>query len=179
LSTRDVTAHPAADWTPRQLRAAIPRNHHPYQFLIHDRDSIFSRDLDEELKGSLGLRVRRTPVRAQKANAYCEWLIGTMRHECLDFMIPLNERHLRRSLQCWVAHYNKGRPHSSLGPGIPEKTMDRHLPHPKTQRHRLPRDWEIRAKDILGGLHHEYWLEQGIGVTVRGFCKGGSFVSVF
>ena len=92
----NVTAHPTADWTLQQFREAIPSNH-PYQFLIHDRDSIFSPELDEELNGSFGLRVLRTPVRAPKANAYCERLIGTVRRECLDFMIPLNERHLRRS----------------------------------------------------------------------------------
>ncbi len=155
----NVTAHPTAEWTLQQLREAIPSDH-PYQFLIHDRDSIFSRELDEELKGCFGLRVLRTPVRAPKANAYCERLIGTVRRECLDFMIPLNERHLRRSLRCWVMHYNKGRPHSSLGPGIPKKTLNRPLPRPNTHRHRLPRDCEIRAKNILGGLHHEYWLDQ-------------------
>ena len=155
----NVTAHPTAEWTLQQLREAIPSDH-PYQFFIHDRDSIFSRDLDEELKSSFGLRVLRTPVRAPKANAYCERLIGTVRRECLDFMIPLNERHLRRSLQCWITHYNKGRPHSSLGPGFPEKTSDRPRRRPTTHRHRLPRDCEIRVMDVLGGLHHEYWLDE-------------------
>jgi transposase InsO family protein len=155
----NVTAHPTAEWTLQQLREAIPSDH-PYQFLIHDRDSIFSRKLDEELKGSFGLRVLRTPVRAPKANAYCERLIGTVRRECLDFMIPLNERHLRRSLQGWITHYNQGRPHSSLGPGFPEKTSDRPRPRPTTHRHRLPRDCEIRVMDVLGGLHHEYWLDE-------------------
>jgi transposase InsO family protein len=116
----NVTAHPTADWTLQQFREAIP-SYRSYQFLIHDRDSIFSRDLDEELKGSFGLRILRTPVRAPKANAYCERLIGTVRRECLDFMIPLNERHLRRSLQGWITHYNKGRPHSSLGPRVSRK----------------------------------------------------------
>src|SRR5664280_1945777 len=67
-----------------------------------------------------GLRVLRTPVRAPKANAYCERLIGTMRREFLDFVIPLGESHLRSLLKQWVAHYNQSRPHSSLGPGIPE-----------------------------------------------------------
>ena len=81
----NVTAHPTAEWTLQQLREAIPSDH-PYQFLIHDRDSIFSAVLDEELKSSFGLRVLRTPVRAPKANAYCERLIGTVRRECLDFM---------------------------------------------------------------------------------------------
>jgi len=94
--------------------------------------------------------------------AYCERLVGTVRRECLDFMILLNERHLRMTLCPWVAHYNKGRPHSSLGPGIPEKYSDGPLTGPKNHRHRLPRDCEIKAKDILGGLHHEYWPEQRV-----------------
>ena len=43
----------------------------------------------------------------------------TVRRECLDFLIPLNEGHLRSLLKEWVTHYNRGRPHASLGPGIP------------------------------------------------------------
>ena len=157
----NVTAHPTADWTLQQFREAIPSDH-SYQFLIHDRDAIFSSELDEDLKRSFGLRVLRTPVRAPKANAFCERLVGTVRRECLDFMILLNERHLRMTLRSWVTHYNRGRPHSSLGPGIPETAMDKPLPRSKMQGHRLPGDCEIRAKDILGGLHHEYWLEQRV-----------------
>ena len=155
----NVTAHPTAEWTLQQLREAIPSDH-PYQFLIHDRDSIFSAELDQELESTFGLRVLRTPVRTPQANAYCERLIGTVRRECLDYMIPLNERHLRRTLQSWVVPYNKGRPHRSLGPGIPEQTPDRPLPRPQGHRHPLPRDCQIRSDEILGGLHHEYWLEK-------------------
>jgi putative transposase len=155
----NLTAHPTASWTLPQFREAIPSDH-SYQFLIHDRDSIFSRELDEQLKNDFELKVLRTPVRAPKANAYCERLVGTVRRECLDFMIPLNERHLRMTLRSWVTHYNKGRPHSSLGPGIPETALGGRLRRPRIHGHRLPRDCEIRARDILGGLHHEYWLEQ-------------------
>ena len=116
-----VTAHPIADWTLQQFREAIPSDH-SYKFLIHNRDSIFSRELDQQLKSDFGLRVLRTPLRAPTANAYCERLVGTMRRECLDFVIPLNERHLQMTLRSWVTHYNQGRPHSSLGPGIQEKS---------------------------------------------------------
>ena len=157
----NMTSHPTADWTLQQLRETMPSDH-PYQFLIHDRDSIFSSALDEELKSMFGLRVLRTPVQTPQANAYCERLIGTVRRECLDFMIPLNERHLRGTLRTWVDHYNRGRPHSSLGPGIPEETPERPASRLQEQRHRLPRDYEIRVQDILGGLHHEYWLEQTV-----------------
>src|SRR5881409_1001865 len=88
----------------------------PYKFVIHDCDSIYSRELDSSLR-SLGLRVLRTPYRSPQANAFCERLIGSARRECLDFVIPLNESHIRMILKPWVAHFNRGRPHSSLGPG--------------------------------------------------------------
>ena len=88
-------------------------------------------------------------MRAPKANAYCERLIGTVRRECLDFMIPLNEQHLRKTLRFWAAHYNKGRPHASLGPGIPESPVVNLLPHQHRQRHTVPPDCQIRAQSIL------------------------------
>jgi len=157
----NLTAHPTADWTLQQFREAIPSDH-SYQFLIHDRDSIFARELDQQHKSDFKLKVLRTPERAPTANAYCERLAGTVRRECLDFVIPLNERHLRMTLRSWATHYNKGRPHSSLGPGVPEKSSDSSLAGPRNHRHRLPSDCEIRAKDILGGLHHEYRPEQRV-----------------
>jgi putative transposase len=157
----NVTAHPTADWTLQQFREAIPSDY-SYQFLIHDRDSIFSQELDQQLKSDFKLKVLRTPVRSPKANAYCERLVGTVRRECLDFMIPLNERHLGMTLRSWITHYNKGRPHSSLGPEVPENFSGGALSRPKIHRHKLPRDCEIGAMNILGGLHHEYWLEQRV-----------------
>jgi len=118
----NVTAQPTAAWTLQQFREALPGDRQ-CQFLIHDRDSIFSPSLDRELEG-FGLRVLRTPVRAPLANAYCERLVGTIRRECLDFLIPLSESHLRVMLKQWVRHYNEGRPHMSLGPGLP---ADQHI----------------------------------------------------
>jgi len=113
----NLTLYPTAEWTIQQLREFIPSDH-DYRFLIHDRHATFSSGLDAALAG-LGLDALRTPIRAPKANAFCERLIGTARRECLDFMIPLNERQLRRLVHEWVSHYNRGRPHSRLGPGIP------------------------------------------------------------
>ena len=152
-----VTAHPTAAWTLQQFRDAVPGDH-SYRFLIHDRDAIFSAEVDDELK-AFGLKVLRTPLRAPKANVYCERLIGSIRRECLDYLIPLSEKHLRTILQEWVAHYNQGRPHSSLGPGIPD-LHGRLIRRSKVQRHELPDACRIRIKDVLGGLHHEYWLEE-------------------
>lgn len=95
----NVTAHPTAAWTLQQFREAVPSDH-TYRFLIYDRDSIFSAEVDNELK-AFGLKVLRTPVQAPKTNAYCERLMGTIRRECLDYMIPLSEKHLRTILREW------------------------------------------------------------------------------
>jgi transposase InsO family protein len=104
----NVTAHPSAAWTLQQFREAISGDHQ-CKFLIHDRDSIFSPGLDREL-AAFGLRVLRTPVRAPQANAYCERLVGTLRRECLDFLIPISESHLRMSLKSGFAITTKAAP---------------------------------------------------------------------
>ena len=153
----NVTTHPTASWTLQQLREAIPADH-DYRFLIHDRDSIFAAQLDQSIR-HLGLKVLKTPPQSPQANALCERLLGTLRRECVDFMIPLTENHLRRILHTWVHHYNTGRPHMSLGPGIPRLSVC--LPVPlQVHRHRLPQSLRVVARPILGGLHHEYRLEE-------------------
>src|SRR5215831_7408417 len=93
----NVTANPTAEWTLQQFREALPGDH-PYRFLIHDRDSIFAKEVDQGL-AHLGVRVLRTPLRAPKANAVCERLGGSLRRECLDFLLPFNERHLQMILE--------------------------------------------------------------------------------
>jgi transposase InsO family protein len=152
----NVTDHPTAAWTLQQLREVIT-GEQPYRFIIHDRDSIYSAELDSALR-SLGVTVLRTPFRAPQANAFCERLVGTIRRECLDFLIPLNEQHVRRILKEWVAHYNQGRPHSSLGPGIPDSRSGYSAAEPSG--HQIPIDHQVVARAILGGLHHEYSLER-------------------
>ena len=81
---------------------------------------------------------------------------SAVRREHLDFMISLNERHLRRLLTEWVIHYNKGRPHSSLGPGMPHPSVA--LPVASPSRHQIPHDHRVVTKPVLGGLHHEYGI---------------------
>lgn len=114
----NVTEHPTAEWTTQQFREVLA-DVHPYRFLIRDRDSIFSSLLDRTLE-NFGVQVLKTPVHAPTANAYCERLIGTIRRECLDYLIPMNQKHLQRTLKEFIRFYNRGRPHASLGPGIPE-----------------------------------------------------------
>jgi putative transposase len=148
----NASAHPTAAWTLRQLRETIPSDHE-YRFIIHDHDAIFSAELDASLT-RLGLKVITTPIRSPQANSLCERLIGTLRRECLDWIIPLSERHLRKILASWMAHYNRGRPHSYLGPGIPDPRLGD--PRVKPCGHRLPVGHQVVATPILGGLHHEY-----------------------
>ena len=153
----NVTAHPTAPWTMQQLREAIPADHH-YRFLIHDRDHIYSQPLDQSVR-HLGLRVLKTPPQSPQANAPCEWLLGTLRWECLDFMIPLTENYVRHLLHDWALHYNTGRPHMVLGPGIPQPPP--HVPAPPHgYRHQMPGHLQVIAHPILSGLHHEYRLHE-------------------
>jgi putative transposase len=156
LADVNVTAHPSASWTLQQLREVIAEAD-DCKYLIHDRDRIFARHLDDSIR-ALGLVVLRSPFSSPKANAICERVIGTIRRECLDWMIPLSEAHLRSILREWVAHYNGGRPHGALGPGVPGPPAGS-ARAPKSESRRL---WTpgalVRAKSVLGGLHHEYSL---------------------
>jgi putative transposase len=106
----------------------------------------------------MGLHVRKTPVQTPVANAICERVIGTMRRECLDFVIPLNERHLYGILKAWMTHYNEGRPHMSLGPGIPRPKRMSPVPR-HVHRHRIPTGQRVVARLVLGGLHYDYQFE--------------------
>jgi transposase InsO family protein len=152
----NATAHPTAAWTLQQLRESIPSDHE-YRFIIHDHDTIFSAGLDTSL-ARLGLAVITTPRRSPQANSLCERLIGTLRRECLDWIIPLSEEHLRKILRSWMTHYNRSRPHSSLGPGIPDPRFGEQRVKPCG--HRLPLAHRVVAQPILGGLHHEYGLRR-------------------
>ncbi len=70
----------------------------------------------------------------------------------------MTERHLRAILREWIRHYNRGRPHASLGPGIPERPLDDKISG--SSGHRLPTGYRVAATAILNGLHHEYRLEK-------------------
>jgi putative transposase len=152
----NVTAHPTAAWTLQQLREAIGAEE-PYRYLIHDRDSIFARNLDESIT-RLGLGVLKSPPHSPTANSICERLIGTIRRECLDWLIPISETHLRLLLKEWSIHYNRSRPHMALGPGVPDPPPAIVPSSAQLFRHWIGERLVVRAKSILGGLHHEYSL---------------------
>jgi transposase InsO family protein len=75
------------------------------KFLIRDRDTKFIASFDAVFAAE-GTRVITTPVRAPRANAMCERVIGTIRRECLDRMLILSRRHLESVLAEYIEHYN-------------------------------------------------------------------------
>jgi transposase InsO family protein len=89
----NLTRHPTTEWAIQQFWDGLPIDG-PYRFVVHDRDGIFGPAVDDAL-GGISLRVLKTPPGVPQANAYVERFIGTARRECLDWMIPLHERHLR------------------------------------------------------------------------------------
>ena len=150
----NATAHPSAPWTLQQLREVSDlENRH--QFLLHDRDCIFSRQLDESIE-ALGISVLKSAPHCPKMNAICERVIGTLRRECLDWLVPLSESHLRALLRVWIQHYNRGRPHMTLGPDIPDPPLA--TIGKSASRDRRGESYAVKAETILGGFHHEYRL---------------------
>jgi transposase InsO family protein len=153
----NVTAHPTANRTAQQFRLIFSGDH-AHRFVIHDRDTIYSEGVDRTLE-AMGRTVLKTPVRAPQVNAFCERGIGTIRRECLDFMIPREERHVRAILREWIRHYNCGRPHASLGPGIPEGSIVAPVAR-ESDDSSIPARCRVAATPILSGLHHRYRLER-------------------
>jgi len=103
LAHVNVTAHPRADWTLQQLRVVIGDKDGRNRYLIHDRHRIFAKHLDDSIR-ALGIEILRSPIASPKANSMCERVIGTIRRECLDWMIPMSEVHLRSMLREWTTH---------------------------------------------------------------------------
>ena len=143
----NVTAHPTAAWVWRQLIDATPWRRQP-RYLLRDRDRVYGGDFVHRAK-RLGIATLLSPVRAPRANAIAERVIRTLRAECLDHVLILNERHLEGVLREYVAYYNTARPHRSLGlvpplPGAPPPRASNAPPG------------RIVARPVLGGLHHVY-----------------------
>ena len=137
----NVTTSPTAAWVWRQLIAATPWGRTP-RYLIRDRDAVYGRDFGPRAR-RLSIETVLTPIRAPRTNAVAERPVGTLRRECLDHVIILNEAHLRAVLTEYAAFYNAERPHQALELGTP------------LQRIR-PAHGSIRASPVLGGLHHTY-----------------------
>src|SRR4051812_29949542 len=113
-----VTPHPTAEWTAQQLREAFPWDTAP-RFLLRDRDRIFGQEFVEQVQ-AMGIEEILSTPRSPWQRAYVERLIGTIRRECLDHLIVLNEKCLRWHLQSFVDYYHRSRTHLSLEKDTPE-----------------------------------------------------------
>jgi transposase InsO family protein len=116
--------------------------------LIHDRDTKFSHAFDLIFR-SEGVEIICTPIRAPKANAFAERWVGTVRRECLDWLLISSRRQLERVLRVYVDHYNSHRPHRALGRAAPVAGPRLRLVAPDPPE-------QLRRRDRLGGLIHEY-----------------------
>jgi len=122
-----VTDHPTAAWTAQQLREAFPWNEAP-RYLVH-RDAAFS--AWTTTAPAIGIEEILTAPRSPWQNAYAERLIGSIRRECLDHIIIINERGLRRALVAYVDYYLKSRTHLALEKDAPVPVQS---PRPLTAR---------------------------------------------
>jgi transposase InsO family protein len=105
----------------------------------------FTTVFDEVFRGE-GIRVIHTPIRAPQANGYAERFVRTIRAECLDWLLIIGRRHLETVLRVYTAHYNRERPHRGLALLMPYATNA----DPQASR------GEVKRRDRLGGLIHEY-----------------------
>ncbi len=148
-----ITRNPVAGWVTQQARnisMELADQANSVKFLIRDRDTKFTASFDAVFDAE-GTTTIKTPIRAPRANAICERVIGAIRRECLDRMLILGRRHLEAVLTEYVEHYNAHRPHRSLSQRPP---ADSGAAPPTIS----DVDARLRRTDHLGGLVHEYQM---------------------
>jgi putative transposase len=139
----NITTNPTARWAAQQIVEAFPYDQAP-RFLLRDRDSIYGEYFRDRVE-HMGIEEVLIAPRAPWQNPYAEGVIGSIRRECLDHVIVLNEEHLRRILTEYFAYYHEARAHLSL---------ERNSPIPRTVC--PPEKGVVVAKAYLGGLHRRY-----------------------
>ena len=139
----NVTDHPTAEWTARQIVQAFPWETAP-RYLLRDRDAVYGFAFRHRVAG-LGITEVLTAPRSPWQNPYAERLIGSVRRECLDPVVVLNSSHLHRIVSEYLAYYHRTRTHLSLCKDSPESRPI----HP-------PGVGEIVELSQVGGLHHRY-----------------------
>ena len=148
----DAHRRRSAPWVTQQARhvtwTLAERPEH-VRFLIRDRDQKFTDRFDEVFRGD-GIEIVRTPFRVPQANGVAERFVRTVRSECLDWMLILNQQHLARILEMFVTHYNEHRPHRALSLVPPEPTRSSVACSADERR--------VHRRDRLGGVVHEYIL---------------------
>lgn len=139
----NVTANPTSEWTAQQIVEALPWDRVP-RYLLRDRDSIYGESFRERVRG-MGMREVLTTPRSPWQNPYVERLVGSIRRECLDHVIVLNESSLRRILKSYFEYYLYSRTHLAL---------DKDAPEPRAIQ--SPELGAVIEIPEVGGLHHRY-----------------------
>ncbi len=141
-----VTRSPTDAWTAQQLREATPYGHAP-KYLICDHDSKFG-SCFRRVATTSGIKMLKTPYHAPRANAICERFMRSVRQECLDHLLILEEKQLQRVLNAYVAYFNQARPHQGIQQQIPEPSRSALSSHHTGKK--------VIALPVMGGLHHDY-----------------------
>ena len=139
----NVTEHPTAEWTAQQLVEAFPFDSAP-RYLPRDRDAAYGRVVQRRIK-SLGIAEVVIAPRSPWQNPFVERIIGSIRRDCLDHVIVVNDRHLCRILREYFKYYHACRTHLSLNKDPPE-----------IRPVEPPEMGNIVAFPCVGGLHHRY-----------------------
>jgi putative transposase len=139
----NVTEHPTAVWTARQILEIFPNETAP-RYLLRDWDAVYGECFTRCL-ANMGIREVIIAPKAPWQNPFVERVIGSIRRECLDHYLILNEAHLRRLLRGYIAYYNTARPHQSL---------DHNSPQPREVH--PPELGRVVSIPQVGGLHHLY-----------------------
>ena len=140
------TEHPKAAWVEQQARnfsMHLQEREETADYLLHDRDKMYTAKFDEILKSD-GIKAIRLPIRAPNLNGYAESWLGSLKRECLNHFLVFGERHLNYLIREYLEYYHHERPHQSLG----NRTL---MPLP------VSKEGEIRCKSRLGGLLNHYY----------------------
>jgi putative transposase len=143
------TMHPNGGWVNQQARQMVWKLEEQgikIRFLLHDNDSKFIEVFDTIFR-SIGIKVIHLPHRAPNSNAFAERWVRTVREECLDKLLIINQGHLRRVMKEYITHYNRHRPHQGIDQRSPISFST-----PETYG-------EIHRRDVLGWIIHEYYRE--------------------
>jgi transposase InsO family protein len=139
----NITDHPTAAWAAQQIVESFPEETAP-KYLLPDRDASYGDVFVRRVKG-LGMSEILIAPGAPWQNPFAERVIGSIRRECLDHVIVINERHLRRLLRSYLAYYNATRPHQAL---------HNNSPYPRDMQ--TPTPGRIVVIPQVGRLHHRY-----------------------
>jgi len=139
----NVTEHPTAFWAAQQIVEAFPEDSAP-RYLVRDRDGVYGHAFTARVEG-MGIEEVRIAARSPWQNCYVERVIGSIRRECLNHIIVINDWHLRRILKSYFGYYHESRTHLSLEKDAPNSR--------KVQPRESGRIVQVPE---VGGLHHRY-----------------------